>query len=80
MSIYFNDARHAVHAAIAVAPACVAWVRGKGFRTYDPREGCPEGVPELFVAGSGSLPVPLSDEGSEVLASMLQAAANELVR
>ena len=57
------------------APACVGYMNGKGWYVYSATEGCPEeGIPELFCAAQGRMPIALNDDGRAALDSLFQSA------
>lgn len=69
----YQNAVSALRMAAQIAPAVLGWKPG-GWLLYDPRQQVPDDVePEIFIAGRGCLPVPLTETGSEVLASALVA-------
>lgn len=71
----YQDAREAINYASFTAPACVGYAPGKGWFTYDPKNGCPGGEPEFFIAKLGTRPIPLSEQAAEVWMSCLKSLA-----
>ena len=78
-----KDASDALALAKERPPNVVAWVpgelKGGGWIVYPPTEPPPGKYdPEFLVIGGPSLPIPLSEEGCEVLASIYTRKAIEL--
>lgn len=71
--ITYADAHHAIRDANALnQPAGVAYHQGEGWRVYPLTNGCPEGgVPEFLCFGSGTLPLPLSEPGRQIIRQLL---------
>jgi hypothetical protein len=76
MTRYHTDARRAINEACSAAPCCIAYNNGKGWYVYNPVDGCSD-EPELFIPRRGFF-IPLSDTGSEVLASALGTSTKPL--
>jgi hypothetical protein len=72
--ILFTDARHALRHAYAESPAVVAYALG-GWTVYPPTETAPQcAVPEILVLAPGRLPLPLTEDGDAVWASIIRDA------
>jgi hypothetical protein len=71
MRLYLNaieairDASHSVECG-------VCYQSGKGWTTYDPTKGCPEGFYPEFLCFPGRLPLPLHEIAIDVLVSIIR--------
>ena len=67
----YQDASFALTVAYASAPSVIGWKSG-GWIVYSPLDAAPHDIePELLVLKLGHIPIPLSDIGCWVLASIL---------
>lgn len=72
-----KNAIDALRYAYFFPPTVIAYRQGAGWTTYHPTQSCPAGCePELFVGARGCFPVPLSETGAEVWASILRELIN----
>jgi hypothetical protein len=76
---FYDDAADAIRDANYIAsmtknPQVIAYVSGFGWTHYDPRNGAvPNGKPELLCFALGRIPLPLSEDGFDVLFSAIRA-------
>jgi hypothetical protein len=70
----FDNAKNAIRAAFARAPMVVAWVPNlSSWTIYHPSNPIPNAEPEILCLRTGLFPIPLSEDGADVLFSALQA-------
>ena len=75
----YTNAHDAIRDATGTGKSCVGWdPKINRWVVYDPRRGAPEGVrPEFLCLRNGLLPVPLSEEGREIIRQLLEGAVWE---
>ncbi len=75
-----DDARDAIREGNMLAsqtgiPHAIGYVKGFGWTCYDPRNADPNVEPELLCFALGKVPLPLSENGFDVLFSAAAAVA-----
>lgn len=74
MDVFHTDVCSAIREASLDAHGrnAVAYTKGKGWHTYDLKNGCPKGAEPEFFCQRGKVPFPLSDTAFDVLYSALR--------
>jgi hypothetical protein len=72
-----QDARHAIQEGQAKAPSVIGYRQGRGWLVYCPTQPPPDCIPEILCIRLGVIPIPLTDEGVQVLTSALNTGGEQ---
>lgn len=73
-----TNAFNAIREGQAHAPCGIAYVKGNGWQVYSLRDGVgADMTPEFICVAPGSLPVPLTDDGWQILRELFARKAGE---
>jgi hypothetical protein len=76
--IYFSDCHLAINEAMRQERMCVGYKKPFGWVIYSPKTGAPKDIePEILCLSKNMLPIPLSDNGMEIVMSWVEKIIKE---